>query len=75
MNDNLDNLLEELRSRGVLDSTDAFGVDVIRGESKLGRFQLANPGHYLLKILQAAVVNGLGTNLNNKFTSINTSLK
>lgn len=50
----LDDLLADLREKGVLDSTDTFGVDTERAVSKAGRFQLADPGHYLLKILQAA---------------------
>jgi len=50
----LESLLDDLRARGVFDSTDTFGIDVERGEVKAAQFQLADPGHYVLKVLQAA---------------------
>lgn len=52
--DTLGELLDDLRARGVLDSSDSFGIDVERAESKAAQFQLADPGHYVLKVLQAA---------------------
>lgn len=50
----LESLLDDLRARGVFESSDSFGIDVARGEVKAAQFQLADPGHYVLKVLQAA---------------------
>ncbi|MEW6281991.1 MAG: hypothetical protein AB1758_25530 [Candidatus Eremiobacterota bacterium] len=54
----MDDLLDELRGVGSLDSSAEFTIDLERAADRLSRFQLQLPGLYLLKLVQAAVVEG-----------------
>ena len=54
----LGDLLGELRSEGEVDSSGAFTMDLKHATEKLQRFQLTNPHHYVLKLIQFAVASG-----------------
>lgn len=58
MADSVEQFLEQSDGGGVRDSEGAFTVDVARALEKLQAFQLANPGDYLLKVVQAAAALG-----------------
>ncbi|MCA9790195.1 MAG: hypothetical protein KC910_00310 [Candidatus Eremiobacteraeota bacterium] len=47
--------LEDQRARGAFDSSGRFCIDWSRAQLKLGRFQMAHPAGYLLKLVQAGV--------------------
>ena len=54
----VERLLAELRAGGRVDSRGAFTLDREKARDKMQRFQLADPRHYLLLLVQAAVLKG-----------------
>jgi len=54
----IDDLLVSLSHEGQRDSSGAFTVDIAKSEEKMRAFQLADPYHYCLRWLQAAVTGG-----------------
>ncbi len=50
----LENQLEEAR----LESSGKFSVDYFKARDKMEQFRLPSPAHYLLKVIQAAVLSG-----------------
>ena len=51
-------ILEELRQEGQVDSTGRFTLDAARAREKMKRYQLPDPHHYVLRVVQAAVASG-----------------
>ncbi len=56
--DELDDVLQELRSQGALDSSGAFTLDWRHAREKLRSFQLPDRCYYVLKWVQSAVAAG-----------------
>ena len=54
----LNDLLGHLRKEGQVVSSGAFTIDLIHAREKLKEFQLVEPTHYVLKLVQAAVAAG-----------------
>lgn len=54
----LEAFLHAQQARGFLDSQGSFTVNVEKAREKLGKFALAHPGFYLLKVIQAGVAMG-----------------
>ena len=54
----IDDLLESLTHEGEQDSSGAFTLDIAKATEKIRAFQLADPFHYCLRWLQAAVSGG-----------------
>lgn len=54
----LDRLLQQEAGVGRLDSSGQFSVDLQKMRVKLSQYQLAEPGFYVLKMIQAAVASG-----------------
>jgi len=54
----LDKLLQQEAGVGRLDSSGQFSVDLQKMRVKLSQYQLAEPGFYVLKLIQAAVASG-----------------
>ncbi len=57
----LDELIDELRGEGVVDSKGRFTLDPERAREKMRRFQLADPRRYVLELVQAAQLRGAST--------------
>ncbi len=57
----MDRFLNEQRSEGALDSDGSFTIDSALARRKQSFFQLAQPGAYILKFVQAAVSAGAST--------------
>ena len=57
MND-LNDYFDSLRREGRYDSSSRFTVDLAKIQQKLTAFQFADPGFYVLKVVQAAVAGG-----------------
>ncbi len=57
----LDQLIDELRGEGVVDSKGRFTLDPERAREKMRRFQLADPRRYVLELVQAAKLRGAST--------------
>ncbi len=51
-------LLENLRQAGTFDSHGNFTLDVEKARSKMARFQLTDPEHYILELVAAAFAGG-----------------
>jgi hypothetical protein len=54
----VDGLIEQLRSGGVLDGEGGFTLDREKAREKLRQFQLADPRSYVLLLVSAAVMRG-----------------
>ncbi len=54
----LDKLLQQEAGVGRLDSSGQFSVDLQKMRVKLSQYQLAEPGFYVLKLIQAAIASG-----------------
>ncbi len=54
----LDRFLQSQHNQGQDEGEGAFVLDPVRARQQLGRFQLAQPGLYLVKAVQAAVMAG-----------------
>lgn len=57
----MDRFLSQQRSEGALDSNGSFTIDSALARRKQSSFQLAQPGAYILKFVQAAVRAGVST--------------
>jgi hypothetical protein len=57
----LDELMQELRADGALDSEGRFTLDREQARAKMQKFQLADPRRYVLELVQAAVLRGAET--------------
>jgi len=53
-------LLEDLRQDGQVDSTGRFTLDCAKAREKMKRYQLSDPHHYVLQVVQSAVAAGAG---------------
>lgn len=58
MSARLDDLIEALKAEGRVDSKGRFTLDREKARSKMQRFQLAEPLHYLLLLVEAAALKG-----------------
>jgi hypothetical protein len=57
-NPSLSELLQELRASGQVDSQGRFTLDVAKAREKMKKYQLADPYHYVLAVVRAAVAAG-----------------
>ncbi len=51
-------LLEDLRQVGQVDSVGRFTLDAAKAREKMKRYQLSDPHHYVLQVVQSAVAGG-----------------
>ncbi|MFN3198277.1 MAG: hypothetical protein ACE366_07635 [Bradymonadia bacterium] len=54
----LDDMIEALKAEGRIDSKGRFTLDRDKARSKMQKFQLAEPLHYMLLLVEAAVLKG-----------------
>ena len=54
----MDSFLQQQRARGAFDSSSGFSVNPFKAKEKMAAFQSADPGFYLLGLVQAGVLIG-----------------